>query len=151
MPRVKGTKNISPVGPRVSRPARYVVSDKTDADLASEFGLAEQTIRYHRATSKAEIGACERQWLVTECDRVWGAKLRDHVANKTHTCLLLGQRLRLFLSLWTYPDWMNAPAEPVGRLSRVVPRRSAASPPASVRLHHRRRQPAPRRSHAGPS
>jgi len=37
-------------------------------------------------------------------------------------------------------------------VSRVVPCRLAALPPASVRLHHRRRQPGARRSRrAGPS
>jgi hypothetical protein len=103
-----------------------------------------------RPAPSADCWCCESH--ATSCPRTTGRESNRYKAHATSGVAFLARRCTFHcVNMNSRPDCMKAPAEPVGRLSRVVPCRSAASPPASVRLHHRRRQPAPRRSHAGPS
>jgi hypothetical protein len=54
------------------------VGDKSDPEMAEEYGVAEQTVRYFRMNHKHEIAAVLADWT-TQYDHIWSTKLETHL------------------------------------------------------------------------
>ena len=65
-----GAKNITPWDHECLI-RDYVVGDKSTAEMAAEYGYAEQTIRAHRAEHQPEIAAVTAG-MVDEFSHIWG-------------------------------------------------------------------------------
>jgi hypothetical protein len=72
MPRTKGAKDIRPWdAERMIRD--MAVADKSDVELAAEYDVAEQTIRYFRMNHKHEIADVLADWT-SKFDHIWSTK-----------------------------------------------------------------------------
>jgi hypothetical protein len=54
------------------------VGDRSDADLAAEYDVEEQSIRVFRMRHKADIAAKKAGWT-SQYDHIWSTKLENHV------------------------------------------------------------------------
>jgi hypothetical protein len=84
MPRTLGARNISPWDHECLI-RDYVVGEKSTAEIAAEYGYAEQTIKAHRAEHKAEIAAVTAG-MVDEFSHIWSTRKENRL--RLLTCRL---------------------------------------------------------------